>query len=108
MRWPNRSRASDGTIGDPAHASRRSDHNPDSRGVVLAFDITHDPAHGVDCERLYAHLVRVRDPRVKYVIWRRGITSGNRGPAPWVRRDYTGSNPHDRHLHVSVLADEDD
>jgi hypothetical protein len=47
---PNRSKASDGTIGDAAHASRASDHNPWVRegdaGVVTAIDITHDPDDG--------------------------------------------------------------
>lgn len=95
--WPNRSRASDGTIGDPAHAARASDHNPDSRGIVHAADLTHDPANGCDNNR-NAEQVK-DDPRVKYVIWNRRIWN----PAisrTW--RPYTGSNPHDHHMHVSV------
>lgn len=48
-RFPNRSTISDGTIGDAAHASRDSDHNPwvidtDGVGVVTAIDITEDDA----------------------------------------------------------------
>jgi hypothetical protein len=49
---PGRSKASEGTKGDDAHAARRSDHNPDSKGIVRALDITHDPKNGVDSEKL--------------------------------------------------------
>ena len=47
---PNRSKVSDGTIGDKAHQSQNSDHNAwvkdGSVGVVTALDITHDPTDG--------------------------------------------------------------
>ena len=52
---PKRSKKSDGYIGDAAHASRSSDHNPwvkdGKMGVVTAADFTHDPAGGFDAER---------------------------------------------------------
>ena len=103
--WPNRSKVSDGTIGDAAHASRVSDHNPwYGPGIVTAADITHDPAHGANMHALAASLVASRDRRIKYIIWNRRIISGAAGPAPWVWQPYGGVNPHTRHLHLSVVA----
>lgn len=101
---PGRSKASDGSIGDPAHSSRTSDHNPDPAGVVRARDFTHDPGGGLDCQWLAAQLAASRDRRIKYVIWNHRILSGAAGPAPWVWRTYTGTNPHTRHLHLSVVT----
>ena len=107
-RWPKRHKENDGTIGDAAHASRSSDHNPwvkdGSMGVVTACDITNDPADGCDAGLLASVLLASRDPRIKYVIWNRQITAGSDGPSPWVPRKYTGSNPHDHHCHISVKA----
>lgn len=106
---PGRSKASDGSIGDADHATRDSDHNPHvvlgGRAVVTARDFTHDPAHGLDCQQLADALARARDGRVKYVIWQRRIMSGAGGPQPWTWRPYGGSNPHTRHLHLSVVGD---
>jgi hypothetical protein len=101
--WPNRSTASDGTIGDPAHASRESDHNPDSRGIVHAADLTHDPAHGCDAHA-QADAIRLRrkagqEPRLKYVISNRRIASSSTG-FNWAA--YDGDNPHEHHAHFSV------
>lgn len=98
---PGRNRRSDGSIGDEAHKSRDSDHNPWVRhmglGVVTAIDITHDPANGVDANKLAELLIR--DPRVKYVIWNKRIY--NEAVADrW--RPYKGRNPHTMHVHVSV------
>lgn len=97
---PNRSKSSDGSIGDEAHASRSSDHNPwvDDR-VVTAIDITHDPAHGVDSEELAETLRASRDTRIKFIISNRKIASFDK---TWTWRAYTGSNPHDHHVHISV------
>lgn len=97
---PNRSKASDGTIGDTAHSGRSSDHNAWVKdagvGVVTALDITHDLANGVDCEELAAHLLK--DNRVKYIIWNRRIWQNSKWKA------YTGANPHSLHIHISVSS----
>lgn len=96
---PGRNKASDGSIGDPAHSSRVSDHNPDSLGIVRARDFTHDPAK-LSGHWLADTLVARRDPRLKYVIWNRRIWQPSNGWQP-----YNGSNPHTSHVHVSVVAD---
>jgi peptidoglycan hydrolase-like protein with peptidoglycan-binding domain len=96
---PNRSKASDGAIGNAAHAASRSDHNPQQDGVVCALDVTHDPANGADCHA-WAERVRTSgQPCLKYVIFAGRIASVTRG-LEW--RAYTGSNPHTSHMHVSV------
>ena len=101
---PGRNKASDGWIGDAAHASTTSDHNPwvkdGSMGVVTALDITHDPKNRVDTWAIAEHLRQKRDPRVKYVISNKRIFSST--TSPWTWRTYTGSNPHSSHIHVSV------
>lgn len=96
--YPNRSRVSDGWIGDAAHRSRTSDHNPDGNGIVHAGDVTHDPGNGLDCHRLARELAASRDPRVKYIIWDRRIWQNG-----W--KAYKGANPHTKHLHLSVYGD---
>jgi hypothetical protein len=104
-RWPNRSKASDGTIGDPAHASRKSDHNPSPEGVVRAMDIT---AAGID-PHWYAEHIRMLGASGHvplgnhgYVIWNRRAAYQTNG---WRWVTYTGSNPHTSHIHVSVGRD---
>lgn len=97
---PGRSTRSDGTIGDRAHAQTASDHNPNASGVVTARDFTHDPARGADMHRISRRIVEVAPRALKYVIWNRRIWSRSRASEGW--RRYTGSNPHIRHMHVSV------
>jgi hypothetical protein len=41
--FPERSKESDGSIGNAEHSARQSDHNPDQFGIVRAIDITNDP-----------------------------------------------------------------
>ncbi|HEV2855173.1 MAG TPA: hypothetical protein VHC97_20430 [Thermoanaerobaculia bacterium] len=105
---PHRDKANDGTIGDAAHASRSSDHNPwvtdGNIGVVTAMDITHDPAHGCDANDIAEAIRGSQDSRVKYVIWNRRIANPLPldGQPPWAWRPYNGANPHDHHVHISV------
>jgi hypothetical protein len=96
-------------VGDLRHRTLKSDHNPDSRGVVRAGDVTHDPANGVDCAVLYAAIVARRDHRVRYTIWRGVITYGPHADSvlrgtrkAWTSEPYRGTNPHTLHLHVSI------
>ena len=110
---PGRSKASDGSIGDDAHASRSSDHNPwitdEGVGVVTARDFTHDPVKGCDCNKLVEMLRASHDPRIKYIIWNRRICASEAkgGQPPWAWRPYTGANPHNHHMHVSVMSTKD-
>ena len=99
IRHPNRNKRSDGTIGDRAHASRASDHNPVG-GIVHALDLTHDPAHGFNAHDLVERIRQSKDARVSYLISNRRICSSTK--APWTWRKYTGSNPHSSHVHISI------
>lgn len=101
--WPKRSKVSDGAVGDVAHSSRLSDHNPDPSGVVRAIDLTHDPASGFDSYAFADYLLKKQDPRVKYIISNNRIGSGPLGIKPGVWRDYDGKNPHDHHVHISTV-----
>lgn len=105
-RFPNRDKTSDGWIGDPAHQASKSDHNPDSRGLVHAIDVDEDlrDPYGVTSMRDCVNVVVERhrrgvDNRLTYVIYERTIWSAAYG---WRARTYTGSNPHDKHAHFSA------
>lgn len=103
--YPDRDKASDGAVGDPAHASRKSDHNPNSAGVVRARDFDKD---GIPADRIVKFLIsrgKAGDKRCgsgAYVIWNGVIWTANNG---WEPRRYTGSNPHDKHFHLSICTD---
>ncbi len=101
---PVRDLASDGSIGDLAHSKTKSDHNPDSRGLVHAIDVDKDlRAPGWTMQKAVDLIVdrhrRGVDERLTYVIYNRAIWSATHG---WRRRVYTGSNPHDKHAHFSA------
>lgn len=100
--YPNRSKISDGLLGDTAHSKRKSDHNPGPDGVVKAIDLTHDPVNGLDCGKLLQALIDGKDRRISYMIYNGEIVSGTGGTQPWKRRRYTGSNKHAKHIHISV------
>lgn len=95
-RWPKRKKASDGCCGDAAHAARKSDHNPNAAGYALAYDITHDPVTGPDCEDLSLDVIH--DPRITYVIWNSRIYKAR--TKQW--EAYRGPNKHTKHMHVSI------
>lgn len=94
-RWPGRDKSSDGWIGDAAHQQRKSDHNPDSNGMVHAIDVDKD---GIDPNFLVKRAIQ--NPTVRYVIFNRTIWSRTHGFKP---RKYTGDNPHTKHVHISGL-----
>lgn len=93
-RWPDRDRTTDGTIGDQAHQATRSDHNPNARGSVNAWDMDRD---GVDVPAVLAAFER--HPSAHYWIWQRQIADADDG---WRPRPYTGPSPHTEHVHLSI------
>jgi hypothetical protein len=92
---PLRMKASDGLLPSQAHIHQNpnSDHN-----TGLAVDLTHDPKHGIDCVDIFEKLKE--DARVEYLIFKGRIWSKVR--AKEGNRKYTGSNQHNKHLHISI------
>lgn len=114
-RFPNRDKASDGSIGDTAHKTGSSSHNADKSGnpewrdgdskdEVRARDFDKDlkDAGGVTMEHVVQLLVKLaragRLPHLRYVIFNKRIWHKRDN---FVTRTYTGSNPHDKHMHVN-------
>lgn len=95
--FPNRDTASDGWLGDAAHRARKSEHNPDARGVVHAIDLDTDGLSKAQISRLLKSVIG--DERVWYVIYDGTIWSRT---YKWRARRYTGSNPHRGHVHISI------
>jgi hypothetical protein len=89
---PKRKKASDGLLPSAAHlkSSPNSDHN-----TGYAVDLTHDPDNDIKCHEIYERLKF--DKRVKYLIFKGRIWSAEKGD-----REYTGSNKHNKHLHISI------
>lgn len=112
--FPNRSKTSDGTIGDQAHASGTSGHNPDITGQaeyrdydlkdeVRAIDIDkdlNDP--DVTMEDVIQHLLKLARAGklsvIRYMIYNKRIWSSSNG---WAQQVYTGTNQHTEHAHFS-------
>ena len=89
---PHRKKNSDGLLPSAAHLKQ----NPDSdHNTGYAVDLTHDPVFGIDCKIAYDNLKS--DFRVKYLIFKGRIWTPQRGEQP-----YTGPNPHNHHLHISI------
>ena len=108
--YPGRAKSNDGWLGDASHQKRKSDHNPNSAGVVRAIDLTHDPKHGFDSYKFADLLLSKKDERVRYVISNRRIAGDadfarNNSATAWKWKRYNGTNPHDEHVHISVEKD---
>jgi len=115
---PNRDKGADGSIGDSAHTSS-SDHTPDEDSDVLR---DHDAdskneVHAIDIDStgpwpkpfgtIISELVAREKAeyesadivgRLQNVIYNRRIASRSWG---WTWRDYTGTDPHTNHAHIS-------
>lgn len=104
--YPRRDKDSDGWIGDRAHQSRASAHNPDPDGSVDAFDM--------DCElngpgRPYkaavAHVISQfeKHPAASYWIYNDQISLRSEG---WRARSYAYAGPvrnrHTKHVHLET------
>ena len=100
--YPDRSRKSDGWVGDARHNARKSDHNPDGDGWVFAIDITADlNAHPEEAHNLVDEIRKAAkrgERRIKYIIFDGRISSPILG---WKWRKYRGANPHKSHFHIS-------
>jgi hypothetical protein len=112
---PGRDKASDGSIGDAAHAQESSDHNPDETGrtpyedaddinEVHAIDVDDDLRRpGWTMNRALEIIVtrhrEDRDDRLQNIIYNRRIWSRSWG---WTARAYTGASAHTEHAHFSA------
>lgn len=107
-RFPGRDLSSDGSIGDPAHQARVSDHNPNARGVVQARDFDENDASGGELvgDAIWELLLRTKPRRLKYAIYEGKILSSYaaHGYPPFTPRPFDG-NAHPQHIHVSVQDD---
>jgi hypothetical protein len=111
---PNRDKTTDGSIGNQAHASGRSSHNPDRSGrpehadgdsvdEVRARDFDKDlRTPGLTMAMVVRHLVLgARSGRfwwLRYIIFDKIIYHRSTG---FQARAYTGSNTHQEHAHVN-------
>jgi hypothetical protein len=104
--FPDRDKRSDGWVADARHiAAGTSDHIPDSvTGVVRATDTDRDVSGSAKPDLMpdIANQIRLcakaGDKRIAYIIFEGRIASPRMG---WRWRKYSGSNPHNHHLHIS-------
>ena len=103
-RFVSRDTRSDGWLGDLAHQSRPSDHNPaQPNGVVRAIDIDRDLSGSAKPDLMPYLADQLRecaktDKRIAYIIFDGKIASSKKS---WTWRTYDGINKHNHHCHVS-------
>jgi hypothetical protein len=114
--FPGRDKATDGSVGDLAHQTGSSGHNPDrtgkaeykdgdSKDEVRAIDVDRDliPGSATDWMELVIQYL-IKKARAggyipfRYIIYKGRIWARSDG---WQTRTYTGSNKHDKHAHFS-------
>lgn len=110
-RWPRRDKKSDGWIGDNAHSSRASDHNPNKAGIVHAIDVDENLgtlSNGGTARVLanqlldYAASGLPGSNRLKYVVYENRIASGTYRKTWWKWRH--GNFGHEAHIHISFTS----
>ena len=109
--FSSRSRVADGWLGDTRHSLRKSDHNPNADGKVLAIDVDakldeSQPTVSFDlADQLRIFGSKDSKQRIAYIIHNGKIASSKKR---WAWRKYEGINPHTRHIHVSFGKGADD
>jgi cytidylate kinase len=112
--FPRRRKESDGWIGDTAHQSRKSGHNPDdtdgslaeysdadSKPEVRAIDVDKDLEYpGITMPQVIQRILATPNDikRLKYIIFNGVIWSKTNN---WKPAKYTGDNQHTEHAHLS-------
>lgn len=115
--FPDRDKRSDGWIGDSAHQDRKSDHNPNDKGVVFALDVDENfgkkrwvptPVAARQFANQLAKYAKSGVPgseRIKYVVYEDRIASGTYKDYMWIWRGK--GYGHTQHIHVSFNSSAD-